>query len=295
MNRLQNILVPIDLTDTSRLLLDQGARLATSNGATLHVLHVIDRSTLHHFEATHGEQDLTRLEGMARREMEDLLRKMNPQGITVELSIANGHPADCILQRASTLKADLVILNAHDSRNKRLGRVASDVVRHANCKILIARDWQPGAFKRIAACVDLSDLSREVLRQAVSVATTDSAHLELVHVIYPVDRDYDIYRVDFGTASKAEYRARVEAALQKRIEEFTSPLRDDLDRLDYSTTILESTDPAVSISAYLQRSDCDLVVVGTTGHESVFGLRYGSNAERLVRDTHCSVLAIKPE
>ena len=178
---------------------------------------------------------------------------------------------------------------------KRLGRVAAQVVRRTPCRVLVARDWQPGPFRKIAVCIDGSDLGKKVLEQAIEVGLQNEAKLEAIHVIYPVDQDFRTYKIDYGSKSAAKYRAEAEANIKKRVESFTAPYKDKLDRLSYKFTTLESASPSKAITAHLQENEFDLAVLGTTGKQNWFGLRFGSNAERLIEDTHCSVLAIKPE
>lgn len=294
MNKLENILVPVDLTDSSRLLIQQGVRLATWNNANLHLLHVIDRTSLRHFEATHGKQSHERLIQEAQHVLDAQKGDLIPDALQVTETILQGHPATCILQHIDTISADLVILSAHDNKKKRLGRVASDVVRHAHCKLLISRDWQAAAFQRVAVCLDYSELSGECLQQAIEVATQEKAELEILHVQYPVDRDFYIYKLNFGTEDPAHYRERMRQEFERSHQEYLRPFQDDLDKINHRTTRLEAVDPAVAITDHIRAAETDLVVLGTTGHESIFGLRFGSNAERLIHDTPCSVLAIKP-
>ena len=172
--------------------------------------------------------------------------------------------------------------------------MAARVVRRARCKVLIARDWHAEPFRRIGVCVDFSDLSAAALSIGARIAQREGASLEMIHVVYPADRDYYAYRSDFGKKSASEYRSDVYVWLDKRIEEFTAPMKEELGKIKFRTKILESVRPPDAISSHLRSNSFDLVILGTTGQENFFGLRFGSNAERLVHDTHCSALAVKP-
>ena len=292
--QLHQVLVPIDFSDTSNLILRQGVRLAAASGATLHVLHVIAESTLKHFEETHGREAASQVSAQAQQLLDDCLAKIDVKEVPVKKGIVTGDPAECIGREIEESKIDLVVLSAHDSGAKRLGRVAARVVRRAKCKVLIARDWHAEPFRRIGVCVDFSDLSADALNVAVRLAKHDGASLELIHVVYPSDRDYYAYRSDFGNKSPDDYRKRIYSWLDQRIETFTKPIVEDLKEIRFKTAILEAVRPPDAITSHLRSNKFDLVVLGTTGHESFFGLRFGSNAERLVHDTHCSALAVKP-
>jgi nucleotide-binding universal stress UspA family protein len=84
------------------------------------------------------------------------------------------------------------------------------------------------------------------------------------------------------------------AWLDRKVEEFTAPIKGELGKIRFKTKILESVRPPDAISAHLRSNNFDLVILGTSGQESFFGLRFGSTAERLVHDTHCSALTVKP-
>lgn len=292
--KLQNILIPVDFSDTSSLIIKQGARLAELTGATLHVLHVIAQSTLKHYEATHGPEAASQVSVQAQRLLNECLGKVDLGPVEVRKAIVTGDPAECVGREIEEAGIDLVILSAHDSGQKRLGRVAARVVRRARCKVLIARDWHAEPFRRIGVCVDFSDLSGAALDVGMRLARRDGASLEMIHVVYPIDRDYYAYRSDFGNKSKEAYREKVNTWLAKRIEDFTAPIKEELETIRFTTAILESVRPPDAISSHLRSNKFDLVILGTTGKESFFGLRFGSNAERLVHDTHCSALAVKP-
>jgi nucleotide-binding universal stress UspA family protein len=50
----------------------------------------------------------------------------------------------------------------------------------------------------------------------------------------------------------------------------------------------------VGIFEFLESSGADLVVTGTRGRSWLSGILIGTTAEAIVRDSPCSVLAIKP-
>ncbi len=294
MKSLRHILVPVDFSDTSSLILRQGIRLAAWNASTLHVIHVIGTGWLQDVEARRGKLDLGQIEAAARERLDALLREAGLEPGEVDAVVKVGRPVEGILQRIEETNADLVILSAHDTTRKRLGSVASHVVRQAGCKVLLARDWQPGAFRRIAVAIDFSPLSAEVFSQAVWIACQEQAELEVIHVRYPLQDDMTSYLLDFDAEDEDAFRIREDAKLQAKIDALMVPHREELDRIPAKWTILEASHPAIPISSHLRASGPDLVVVGTTGQENWFGLRFGSNAERLVHETECSVLAVKP-
>ena len=132
--------------------------MAAASGATLHVLHVIAESILKHFEETHGREAASQVSVQAQKLLDECLAKIDVKDVIVKKSIVTGDPSECIGREIEESGIDLVVLSAHDSGAKRLGRVPARVVRRAKCKVLIVRDWHAEPFRRIGVCVDFSDL-----------------------------------------------------------------------------------------------------------------------------------------
>ena len=92
------------------------------------------------------------------------------------------------------------------------------------------------------------------------------------------------------------FEEQVRDHVDARIEQFLEPFREDLNKLEeFSTTILETLHPGSAITDHLAGRKDGLAVLGTTGRSQLTGLHFGSNAERLVRNAPCSVLAVKPK
>ena len=74
-------------------------------------------------------------------EAEKDLRKLAAQYNCSNMLVREGAPATEILEHASEIKADLIVLHSHDPglSNYFLGSVASRVVRHAHCSVHVVR------------------------------------------------------------------------------------------------------------------------------------------------------------
>ncbi len=69
------------------------------------------------------------------------LRELAAQYGCSEVVVREGAPATEILEQASEINADLIVLHSHDPglSNYFLGSVASRVVRHAHCSVHVVR------------------------------------------------------------------------------------------------------------------------------------------------------------
>ncbi len=79
--------------------------------------------------------------GKQKSEAQEELRKLAVQYSCSDVVVREGAPATEILEHASEIKADLIVLHSHDPKllNFFLGSVASRVVRHSHCSVHIVR------------------------------------------------------------------------------------------------------------------------------------------------------------
>ena len=79
-------------------------------------------------------------ENDARKQMHDLVRKPDWDGIKVEPLLQVGHPGDQICTRAQEYGADVIVTSTHGTTGFKhilLGSTAEYVVRHASCPVLV--------------------------------------------------------------------------------------------------------------------------------------------------------------
>jgi len=137
------ILVPIDFSKCSLKGLEYAKALAKQFGSKLVLLN----SVAFQYYITSDEYaryDLPLLmeqaEKASRRQMRDLIEKMDWEGIEVKASLQIGHAGQQICARAAGQRADLIITSTHGTTGFKhilLGSTAEYVVRHATCPVLV--------------------------------------------------------------------------------------------------------------------------------------------------------------
>ena len=76
--------------------------------------------------------------------------------------------------------------------------------------------------------------------------------------------------------------------------EFLQTQESALRGLDPKPVLLERSNAAFAIASHLRDSGSDLVVLGTRGRTGMKALLLGTTAERVLHESPCSVLAVKP-
>jgi universal stress protein E len=292
MNNLNNILTGIDFSDCSRSALEQAVRLAKWNHARLHTLHAIEYLTLSDAAwASHIPQD--KLERDAVAEAKQSLHRWVSESEAppaTEVLVEVGAPIDCILRRIQETKADLLVLGVSGSSMVPMGAgtSATKCLRKAPAKVLLVHERQTGPFRRIVACLDFSEQSREAVTQALRVADQDNADVHLLHVFTGSWGRYalvpDAWEVD--EAQAAQYRR----ALELRLREFVG----DTGKRAVHFAVTEATNHGHGIAEYARRVHADLLVLGTKGRSNLSYVLLGSTVERLLREIPCSALVVRP-
>lgn len=297
MDRLGCIVVGIDFTACSAAAARQALRIAKWNRSRLHFVHVIDTVVV-----TEMESVLTAMQVNLR---EELVREARQEWETFAVGIpgAAEHPIEVtlnnrsygILHAAKQSGADLIILGAYGTRapDVGLGTIATSCVRDASRSVLLVREGQEGPYKNIVACVDFSPTSLRALGEAARVAAQDGAALHVISVLADTAHAFPYFT---RSASAREAITRIERrTLLDRLHSFALPLKEEMKFLKPSYEVVESRNHASGILDFAGRTKADLVVLGTRGQTSLARLLLGTTAERVLRQSPCSVLAVKPE
>lgn len=301
MRPITSILVGIDFTQGSIAALREAIRLGRLNHAPVRAVHVIDTLV-----AAELEEAMSAFQGNIRQNLiDDATQAWRALAATVES--AADLPIDVridqrirgILAAATTASADLLVIGARGTGTPDvgMGTIATSCVRHAMIPVLLVRDTQPGPFKIIVACVDFSPTSLAALEQAARVAAQDGAALHVLHV-FDAPWHQLHYRAPTPEADphfQLQYRAGLERRLAACAEQMSQSVREQLGSLQATLAVVDSPAHRSGIVDYAAAVGADLLVLGTRGRSSIRDLLLGSTAERTLRDSRCSVLAIKPD
>jgi nucleotide-binding universal stress UspA family protein len=135
------ILAALDGSPASEGVVALAARFSRSEGAELHLLHVVDSL----FEADRAvlSQNPARLQAAHQEHLARAVRQLAELGVPgPHEHLVQGVPEAVILSVATTLRADLVLVGTHERKGFDrlvLGSVSESVMRHAHCPVLVVR------------------------------------------------------------------------------------------------------------------------------------------------------------
>ncbi len=136
------ILVAYDGSDGAKLALEKVADLAKFASAELHLL-AVGRIPEYAETVSEVEEAREQAKGFYSKIMEDGVDRLKQRGLSANVHIDFGKPADTILRIAEDLGVDLLVLGTHPHsavRRRVLGATVDKVIDHAHCSVLVIRE-----------------------------------------------------------------------------------------------------------------------------------------------------------
>lgn len=144
MTNITHILCPVDFSDTSEIALGYAVQLAQRFGARVTVLHVYQLMSMIYPDDV--LVDPVGTDSRLRKACEERLGKaiapFASEGVPITTALREGLPFVEVLEAASALAADLIVMGTHGRsgiRRALIGSVTERVVRGASVPVLSVR------------------------------------------------------------------------------------------------------------------------------------------------------------
>jgi nucleotide-binding universal stress UspA family protein len=232
-----------------------------------------------------GTEELARLEfdaeSATRALSEGEMKPFSDGGFEVSADVLHGSPRAEVLTEAALWRADLIAVRAHrrEVPEPRIGQMASALLHHAPCPVLLYRAVpERFAVRRVLVPVDFSSPSRGALSWGLALASLTEARCDLLHV------------VDEGAVA-----GRIAAAdLVRMAREELSSWRARGEPQRSGAEVVTSPTPGDGILAFAGHREYDLIVLPATGGSEVAAALLGSTVRRVLRGTSLPVLVLPP-
>lgn len=144
MSRFHTVLVPVDFSDHAATALDLAIALARGTPARIHLLHAyeIPLGAIPPYGVAVPAALLGQVRDAAARRLEKSAQRVEAAGIACESHLLHAAPADAIVEVASSIGADLIVMGTRGLTGVKhvlLGSVAERTVRTAPCPVLTIR------------------------------------------------------------------------------------------------------------------------------------------------------------
>jgi nucleotide-binding universal stress UspA family protein len=306
MIEIRSILCPTDFSEFSRHSLDHALAIAKLYHSTVTLLHVCPLTPGVVYAPGVGVAPTSLLTVADRHAALMAMRRFAEMEAGTDASIgfavAEGNPANEILDRARTTASDLLVMGTHGRSGFErllLGSVTEKVLRKASCPVLTVPQRAPdvvptpGAwFKNVVCPVDFSDSSTQALEYAISLADQSRGQLTVVHVIeIPPELPIEEHETIFSSPhSLREYVAMAEVDRTSRLKEMIA----NAGAREGSISIVVASGKAYrEILRIAAGQSADLIAIGIHGRGAANLFFMGSTTQHVVRQATCPVLTIR--
>lgn len=282
------LLVPTDGSAAATTAVEQALTLAAQFDATLHAIHVVDR-TDYPVETDELAADLAE---RGTETVDAISERAAEQGLecTTEIVDTEKPVHETLIEDAIDRNVDLIVMGTHGRTGVNrlvLGSVAERTLRVSPIPVLTVHESADAdqAFERILVPTDGSNTAALAATHAIQVAAEADAALHIVHVV-----DLTAVSGEYGTGRILE---AMRTAGQRAVDE----LVDQATEADISTVeaSILSGSPSRAVVDYATDRDVDCIVMGTHGRSGLDRLLLGSVTEKVVRLAEMPVLSVSPQ
>ena len=296
---LTTIVAGVDLSVPSEQALDRAAALAQLNNALLVMVNAqADDAPIENIDNEVLKQ-LGEVSAAVRvEEAKRLTEKhaaLTARGVNVELVHRAGPPGEVVAEIASERAAELIVIGTHGHTGLQrflLGSVATAVLRHAPCDVLVCRGTSgPSPFQRPLVATDFSASAGRALRNAAAL-TAPGAPIELVHAWQLPAGSWGATLLGQARFPWSTVRDAVLTSAQAQADKLVAGYAE----LGHPLHVQLIQGPPASVITHAAESGAhDLIAIGTHGHRGFRRLLLGSVAESTIRHAPCSVLVAHGE
>jgi len=142
-------------------------------------------------------------------------------------------------------------------------------------------------YSKILVPVDLSEMSREVFRQAHDLGRKFDSQMHLLHIVESWTSAIPVPTAAAYAEMLAEQQSRASRELERLLGDEPCP----------TSTIHEVRvgHAAEEILRYAEQAGIDLIVMGTHGRSGLNRWLLGSVAQKVVQCAPCPVLIVRPQ
>lgn len=299
MKRFKSILYVTGENGDQQSAIARAVSLAENNQASLTIIDVIESSMDDYME------EMVQM----RNEFITSLVKTFSQHYEIKHKIIVGKTFLEVIREVLRSKHDLVMKPAENPvfLKRLFGSTDIHLLRKCPCPVWIMKLPEKSQYSCIMAAVGFTPLerseeedalNREILDQACSLALSDSASLNVIHVWETFSAKYIRSRGDKTHEDMAVYVEKDRSLHQTNLNILMEKLSDRIGRDVYQKLSprlhLPQGDAQQLIPELSASQQTDLVVMGTVARTGIPGFIIGNTAEAVLDQLDCSVLAIKP-
>jgi nucleotide-binding universal stress UspA family protein len=283
----KHLLVPLDGSQLAETVLPAVVYLARVTGATVTLLHVIERDAP---QQVHGERHLTNADDACIYLGEIAERafppEMRPDIVEHVHTVEVGNVAQSIMEHVGEFAPDLIVLCSHGSGGLRdflYGSIAQQVIAIGKTPVLViepASKTPDAGYRRMLVPLDGDPDHEQGIATVTDLAKACGASLHLLVVVRTTGT-----LTPQQAATGRLLPSTMNAMLELAQEDAVAYLQDKLSQLQAegitASAEVARGDPAAAIAITSERIGADLIVLGTHGKAGWSAFWAGSIAPKI--------------
>lgn len=300
---IKRILWATDGSGEAETALEYAKYIAGLSGADILGVHVIPLPVQLLFESLREENEefmewKSKVERRASDRFVEVRNELLHAGIKFEGDILKGIPSEKIREFSRLKKVDLVVMGKQGHgilESVMVGSETVKVLKSSHVPVLAVKKPASGKeikFDKILVPIDLADDNVTAFNYALDLSALSGAQVTAVYALR-----LDMYAQDMPAGALEIVIKQSREELRKRISEMKSKYessRDSAVNNEIKTEVIHGLSPALSIANYASKNNMDLIVINTHGRTGLKKLILGSVTERIIPESPCSVLALRP-
>lgn len=224
--------------------------------------------------------------------LREVKQKISDRNVPIRNMVVSGDRAGVIVDIAKTEKADLIIMSTHGRTGISrwiLGSVTSRVLSTAACPVMaVHREEQVG---HILITLDGSTLSEKAIVPGLTLAKAFSAKVTLLRVLTDLESDPNTLPENIALQEEHE----IEKVASEQAKTYLKDLIEihHTESLNIQSAVLQGPVHA-TILDFASQNKVDLISMTTHGHSGLHRWIYGSVTEKVLHNTDCAVLIVRP-
>lgn len=277
--RNNNILIPVDFGEQSRIAIEQSYNIARMAQAELNLLHVVDPGSVFNLFSKKEQDDvLIRV----KERMAELATEIHKtSGLRTNIIIEKGKLMDVILEQSEKLKSEFIIVGIQPTQDfveMFMGSNANRLIREAKCPVITIKGKSHNeGCKRIVLPLDLTKETRQKVAYAVHFAKYFGSTIHAVTMSSSHD-NYFVNRLKLQLTQVSDF-------IQKEGVEC---------KTQFLFTESGNSEMAKALLDYSHSIEADLVVIMTQQETEVIKYFIGSLAKEIIHNSDIPVMSIVP-
>lgn len=291
------IVIAVDGSDEAKEAARRGLELAHVFGASVDVLHVVERKAL---QLTTTADERKRLRERGQAVLTEIEQLASDFGQPIRTELREGKPAVEVSDFASEQDADLIVVGRQGvtGLGKRLlGGVTEQVLHRSDVPVFVVPDSTqesvtPNSYTRLLLPTDGSENAESAARHGVTIARQYGA---AIHVLNVVDLQAAGGVFSAGGLEK-EFVDRLESRGREAVQRVERDVRKTASDLEVETAVVRTTSfegVDAEIREYIAEHEIDVVVMGSHGRSNLKRQLLGSVASTVLRTVDVPVLVVK--